>query len=140
MKIFHADHGVTDAHWAFITPNLPSEDGFFIKVVELSSALGDISCGLYGPSEGDKPVPESEVHYACRNGRSCASRLTDKPVRPARWVVVIGIRDAGELTIFTAYGSRKGCVAEQEPGDTSLPSWDEVQAAREFWKTHALSA
>jgi hypothetical protein len=147
---FHADHSLLQSHKDLVEKAALGEHtdkvvtkleagAFFIKVLELPPTLGDVVCGLYGPTEGDEAVPESDVKYECRNGRPCASRLVDRPMRPARFVVFMGLNLPTELKLFTAYGSLKGSVAEREPGDTTIDSWELVQASRLFWETHALS-
>lgn len=132
-NVFHSDHGV-DLNW--LCEKLGAREGFYIEVVELDPELPAVDCGLYGPSEGDAPVDETEVSYVIRGKRNCASRVVNRPPRPARFVVAIGLGD----TLFTAYGSIKGHVASREPGDTSIDSWEDVVAARKFWATHALCA
>ena len=142
MKVHHTDHWLLDSHMAFIESNLPIVVGFFAVALELPSHLPDALSALYGPSAGDPTVREADVHYICRPCRKCASRLVDKPPRPARHVVVIGTqKDINrDVVIFTAYGSLNGVIAPREPGDTSIGLWTEIIASRNFWKTHALSA
>ena len=52
-------------------------------------------------------------------------------------MTVIGVKgdSPDDTTIFTAYG---GPPAEREPGDKSLSSDEEREAARAFWRDHAL--
>jgi hypothetical protein len=61
-------------------------------------------------------------------------------MREGRFVIAIGIGSDEGLRLFTAYGSVRGVVAEREPGDTSLDSWELVLASRAFWAEHALAA
>ncbi len=136
----HADHSIVNEHAELVDNTVRRKNGFFMEVIQIPDNLSSVRCGLYGPTEGDEPVPEEEVTYTVRNNRPCASRIVDRPFRPARYIVVIGVGDDGEVTIFTAYGSIKGAVALREPGDQSLNSWKEVQEARAFWKDHALCA
>ena len=53
-------------------------------------------------------------------------------------MVIIGMKTDDETTIYTAYGSVKGVIAEREPGDPFIATMEEITAAREFWAVHAL--
>ncbi len=142
LKVLHRDHGLTVDHLDHLEVALGGrEDGFFIDVLPIPSELPALPAALYGPREGDAPVVEEEVHYQTRGNRPTTSRLVARPERQGRFVVVIGIRAVGDTTLFTAYGSVKGVVAEREWGDPSLDSWEAIQEARKFWleEGHALA-
>lgn len=136
-KDSHVDHNLTEAQLAFIADKYADRATFFIDTFELPEELGTVPCGIHGPSVGDEPVPEDEVHYAVRSGRKCASRLCRRPQRPSRTVTVVAGPHEGKCILYTAYG---GPCAPREPGDFSLQTMEEVVEAREFWAKHALSA
>jgi hypothetical protein len=140
MKVFHADHGLTDAHWSWLEPLLMSEQGFFIRTLPIPTGLSALTCALHGPSEGDGPIPVDEVFHQTRPERVWLSRLIKRaPKGGARFVVIIGTNGADGLVIFTAYGSMRGFVCPRETGDTSL-SPEEREESALFWRGHALSA
>jgi hypothetical protein len=139
MNILHNDHGLTPAITDFLYSALSAEVGFFIRVLPLPEGE-TLPAGLWGPAEGDLPVFDWEVAHVIRGGRSCASRVTARAPRAGSFVVCIGVADAGEITLYTAYGSVRGVVAPREPGDMSLDSWEAIKESREFWREHALSA
>ena len=133
----HLDHDLTPAHVAWLLAHLGDRSAFFVETVTLPDDLPPLPCGLYGPSMGDDPVPETAVLYALRKGRRCSSRLVDRPLRPTRLLTVIaGPSDEGPCVLYTSYG---GPAAPREPGDTSLPDWAAVTEARTFWAAHALA-
>lgn len=133
----HLDHNLTPEHVAWLLAQFADKDAFFIATVELPENLAPLECGLYGPTVGDEPVAEADVTYAIRGARKCASRMTARPVRPTRLVTVIaGPHEDKPCVLYTAYG---GPAAPREPGDLTIPSWEEIQKARAFWAEHALS-
>lgn len=135
----HRDHNLTDAHVDFILSAFADKTGFFIATVRLPEHLPDLMTGLHGPVMGDAPVPESEVEYIVRGNRAGASRMTNRPPRPTRWVTVIGGQHGDEpCVLYTAYGSHDGPLAPREPWDTSIPEAERA-ASRDFWAVHALS-
>jgi hypothetical protein len=133
----HLDHNLSPAHVAWLLARFADRDAFFIETLTLPDDLGEVECGIYGPSVGDEPVPEAEVSYAIRGARRCASRMVKRPVRMTRTLTVIaGPNDGLTCVLYTSYG---GPAAPREPGDTGIPTWEEVQAARAFWAEHALA-
>ena len=139
MNIIHGDHGLSEAHWAFVADSVRHESGFFLRAFALPEELAGLPANLFGPQEGDPAVHSSEVFYLARNGRDIKSRLVKRPARTGRYVIVIGVADDNLTTIYTAYGSVCGVIAPREVGD---PSMDGDSAAMEesaqFWATHAL--
>ncbi len=136
MKVFHADHGVSESTlvWALaqINPN-----GFFLRTLTLPEGHVDLLNALYGPSAGDAPVSDDQVHFVKRSEDRPPSRMVKLPKRPTRLITLIGIQADGEVTIFTAYG---GPAAEREPGDPTLRTDEEKAAAVAYWATHALAS
>lgn len=88
-KDSHTDHAINAAQWHHILDLFEGRTGFFIETIELPRSLGFVLNELYGPSCGDLPVPEAEVHYARRGDRTWNSRLVKAPKRPTRFVRVI---------------------------------------------------
>jgi len=132
----HTDHGLTADQMRFVLEQHADREAFFISELELPESLGTVPCGLYGPAMGDEDQLEG-ITYAVREGRDCCSRLVNKPTRPTRKLVVIGGPVPIEgMILYTVYG---GPVAPREPGDTSIPSWEEVIESRVFWALHALA-
>jgi len=137
--VYHADHGVTADHFDWVQAQLGDAQGFFLRSFKLPENLPDLQSALHGPSEGDLPVPSKECTFRCRNGRPVASRLCWRKPRPARHIVVVGVREENRLVFFTAYGSINGVPSPREPGDTSIDTWEGVLESRAFWAEHALS-
>lgn len=152
VPVLHADHGLTTEHLALVDEvvlehqpeNIVDEDGrfpfvFFINTVELPEGVPSLQCALHGPSVGDDPITDDEVEYVPRNGRPGPSRLVNRPTRPARRMVVVGIWDTkGFPTVFTAYGTRAEAPTPREWWDASMKPSEAVDAAK-FWSAHALS-
>lgn len=160
-KDSHIDHAITPDQWAYILEQFKDRSAFFIETVELPEGLGHVMNGLYGPSCGDAPVPESEVYYARRGDRAWTSRMTRMPARPTRFVrVIAGPHDGHVCVLFTAYGvaSKDMPAAPKEPEDlvaqmqalalTELtPMHDEeaeklrnqLRESQRFWADHALA-
>jgi hypothetical protein len=135
----HTDHGLTAAHLAMIDFHFEANPpkGFTIAQLDLPEGVESLPCGLHGPSTTGQEVPESEVQYAVRGTRKCASRLTSRPSAPSRkMTVMVALGEDGVPFLITAYG---GPLAPREPGDPDIGSWDELVKSREFWSTHALS-
>lgn len=137
--IAHADHGLTPDHVTFVEAAAQAQSGFFILNMEMPDHLDDLPSALYGPSVGDEPITEDEVTYEKRNGRPGPSRLIDRPPRPARRMVIIGLDKGDEgIVIFTAYGTQSAEVAPREWWDTSMKPHEAAEAAS-FWSQHALA-
>jgi len=134
----HVDHGVPIGTLQHALEHFAGEDKFFAKTLHLPDGFPGVPSALYGPLAGDAPVEECDVYYGVRGGRKCASRLVGNPDRLVRTLVVIAGPAPGEegLVLYTCYG---GQVAPREPGDTSINTWEEVLASREFWGQHALA-
>ena len=65
----HVDHSLTEAQLAFVLSHDPEKHGegrIRVFTVDIPPELGTLPCALYGPVEGDDPVPESEVVYRYR--------------------------------------------------------------------------
>ena len=141
-EVAHADHNITQDQldWVNSHPEISKlPDGeFMIKVLAMPDFLKDAQCALYGPSVGDEPVQESEVVYKTRGNRAKPSRMIDKPTRPARNLVVIGIK--GKVA-YTIYGTRSSESAPMEAWDAERKNLEEdyIQKCRDFWNQHALS-
>ena len=138
VPLFHADHGLDEAHLRLIDEVIAQKDGvgFFIEAVELPDSVGELMSALYGPAAGDDPVQESEVEYVVRNGRAGPSRMVNRPHRPVRTMIVIGIADHEKSRIFTAYGSH--IAAPREWWDSTMKPHEAYEAAQ-VWMTHALA-
>jgi hypothetical protein len=168
-KDSHTDHAINQAQWHFILDSLEDRTGFFIETLELPQGLGFVLNELYGPSAGDPPVPEAEVHYGRRGDRAWDSRLVKMPKRPTRFIrVIAGPHDGEACVLFTAYAvsSKDMPQSPKEPGDIRK-QLEELEARRrelgyrgeehdkvyaqiealrpkrdeadEFWSSHALA-
>lgn len=165
----HVDHDISLEQLENIHAQLGDRTGFFIETIELPEALGTVPNDLYGPSCGDAPVPESEVHYARRGPRQWDSRMCRRPRRQTRLVrVIAGPHDGHDCVLYTAYGvARKDSPqSPKEPGDlfkqrlelhekiratpTDAPeraaldqhNFDidrEIDESKAYWATHALA-
>lgn len=143
MKIFHKDHGITEAQWQHILHQLGNSGkvGFFIHQIEIPKELGTVPCGLYGPAMGDEPVKDIEVRMIQRTQDRQPDRMVNRPFRQVNYVQVIGTYnpDPGamdaETTIFTCYG---GPLAPRNPLDKGLNE-QEKKESQEFWSKHALA-
>lgn len=141
FSIIHGDHGLTEAHAAFIKSVMSErpKGSFICESFELPSDCPPLMDALWGPINGDAPVQEEEVFYQQRGDRAGASRMIDRPLRPCRNVVIIG--KASEV-LWTAYGSIAGVVAPREVFDPFFndPANNEAfEEALVIWKTHALA-
>lgn len=162
-KDSHTDHAITQAQWHHILDVFEGRTGFFIETIALPQGLGFVLNELYGPSCGDAPVPEVEVHYARRGDRQWNSRLIKAPKRPTRYVRVIAgpheekcgaCGGAGDgcmpcegwgtikhaCVLFTAYGvsSPDMPAAPKEPGDIAAQL--EALAAADPTPTYEVDA
>ena len=146
QTLVHDDHGLQPEHADLIqaSEEIASKNAgdFVIIVLPLPDGVESLPCALYGPAVGDDPVSGEQVTFEVRGGRDGPSRLVDKPCRPARNVVVIGIKGG---VCFTAYGSRAEEPAPMEPWDAERKhasgdiSADELLKSRQFWAVHALA-
>lgn len=112
---------------------------FYIASVKLpahGSCGPTVPCALRGPSVGDPPIGDADTFRACRvaNGqpRPNGSRMVRLPMGASDTLTAIVI--GGNLA--TMYG---GPLAPREPDDPDIPE-NELEASREFWAEHALSA
>lgn len=138
VKIRHDDHGLGDDHIKFVNHVVANEpDGFFIKLLVLPPECSDLMSALHGPTAGDDPVNEDEVTYVVRNGRPGPSRLVDRPERPCRNIVIIGM-GGGKPVVITAYGTQSPFPSPREWWDSGMRPREAVDAAV-FWMEHALS-
>lgn len=131
----HVDHvpAVVVEH---VLDRFKDKEAFFIETFELPESLPTLDNALYGPMCGDDSVPESEVRYEPRPGRSNNSRLVDRPIRQTRTVTVIGgAHDGQPCVLFTVFG---GPCSPKEPTDPYLKP-EEVEKSKEFWAEHALA-
>ena len=103
---------------------------------EIPSGVKALDCALYGPRAGDRPVPEEEVQYVVRPGRTWPSRMVDRPLRKARMLTMVaGPHDDHDLVLYTAYG---GPPTPREVHDPNLKEEDR-RASVDFWRDHALA-
>lgn len=116
-KDSHTDHAINSDQWKHILEQFKDRSSFFIETIELPEHLGHVMNGLYGPSCGDKPVPEDEVYYAKRGDRAWKSRMTAMPARPTRFVrVIAGPHEVkcttceGEGQVMDACGTCSPCT------------------------------
>ncbi len=140
INILHADHGLGPKHLELVKSVALAADGFFIEVIDLPENCPDLMSALYGPDVGDPPVRDSDVTYEIRNDRKGPSRLIDRPHRPCRKMVVVGVGADGahDATVFTAYGTQDTKAAPREWWDPSMKPHETASAA-EFWSHHALA-
>ena len=140
IVIAHDDHDLQPSHLAFIDEALADWDGsFMLRVLTLPEDCPSLPSALYGPTAGDAPVTEDRVTYEKRNGRPGPSRLIAAPMRPARNMVVIGMRvEDGTLMLFTAYGTQSATPSPREWWDAGMKPSEAIEAAQ-FWSEHALA-
>lgn len=150
----HLDHDLSEVQIRHLLDHFADRTTFFLETFELPNELGTLPCGLWGPTMGDPPIPESAVLYAPRGTRSWPSRLVDRPARSTRLITVIaGPHEEpcpiclanqehlepcpGKLrhpcVLYTAFG---GPPAPQEPGD---PGCKDPMTSAAFWSVHALA-
>jgi hypothetical protein len=130
----HVDHDLTEVQLNYLLDRFADRKAFFIETIDLPEDLGTVTCGLYGPVMGDRPVEEEDVINEARGTRAWTSRLVERPSRPTRKVTVIaGPHDGYDCVLYTAFG---GPAAPQEPGD---PGCKDPTASAAFWREHALA-
>lgn len=132
----HVDHGLTKAHLDYILQRYSDRNQFFIETITLPAELPSLTDALYGPANGDAPVPDADVHFAQRGNRPGDSRMIDAPLRPTRKLTVIaGPHEGHPCVLYTAFG---GVLTPKEPFDPTLDlaQWAE---SKEFWSQHALA-
>lgn len=134
----HVDHNVPAGTLQYALEHFASRDKFFAEAITLPEGFPGVPSALYGPLAGDDPVPEVDVYHIVRIGRRCSSRMVERVDRLVRTLVVIAgpTPYVDGLVLYTCYG---GQPAPREPGDTSINTWEEVLASREFWSQHALA-
>ena len=100
-NIAHDDHGLSDEHVEVVMSHPVVAEvahGEFVRVVvPIPDGVPSLPCALYGPAVGDGPVPESAVREVVRGNRGGPSRMIGLPSRPARNMVIIGIRGGSLL-------------------------------------------
>jgi hypothetical protein len=135
----HVDHipaGVIEAVKLAFADVANPDRRILIETFELPEEAGTVGCALYGPTMGDSPVPDDEVQYRVRPGRSWPSRMVARLVRPTRILTVVaGPHDGHDLVMFTCYG---GPAASPEVDDPNLKPADRA-ASIAFWNDHALA-
>lgn len=104
-KESHMDHGFTQEQWDYIFKKFEGRDAFFIETFELPENLGTVTTELYGPSAGDPPVFEADVHYAPRGERAWKSRMVKRPRRATRFVRVIAGPHSAPCTRCDGFGN-----------------------------------
>ena len=110
-------------------------NNFILKVFPIpEEELGSMTCALYGPAAGDEPITEDKVFYEARGNRRGPSRLIRAGERPAKNVVVIGLRGG---VCFTMYGTQADSPSPKEPWDAANP--EELEKCLEFWNQHCLA-
>lgn len=131
----HTDH-VSPEILEWLLFKFWDKDAFFIETIDLPEGLPTIDCGLHGPIMGDDPVPEEEVTYRARGGRSWVSRVVNRPTRPTRQITVIaGPYEGDPCVMYTAFG---GPSTPKEPHDPTLEPSQQGNSLV-FWSEHALS-
>lgn len=129
-KESHLDHNLSQAQVDHLVARFADRSAFFVETVTLPEELGTVPCALHFD------VPESEVRYEKRGGRTWESRLCARAPRQVREVTVVaGPHDGEACIVFTMYG---GPAAPQEPGDPGCRR--NGDASLLFWSTAALSA
>lgn len=147
-NLFHKDHGLSDGHIEFLMGNeeiASKDDGEFILIVlPLPDHLPDLKCALYGPSVGDEPgsIPLEKTYRQVRGNRMGASSMVSLPARPARKMVVVGVKGG---MCFTAYGTRADSPSPIETCEAREKYWEgaitkeEYDESFSFWRSHWLS-
>jgi hypothetical protein len=135
----HADHGLSQDHIEHMRKVVSKQSkGFFIAITKLPEGCADLMSALYGPAAGDEPVGESDVTYEVRNKRPGPSRLVNRPERPCRRMVIVGIA-GDEPVVFTAYGTQADSPSPREWWDSGMKPHETLVAAA-FWTMHALAS
>jgi len=139
IEIKHDDHGLKAPHLDHMRETVKAQPpGFFVVVTELPKGCPDLRSALYGPAAGDFAILEDDVFYKVRNDRPGPSRLINRPDRPCRRMVVVGI-NGDDPVVFTAYGTQAEHPSPREWWDGAMRPHETIEAA-EFWTEHALAA
>lgn len=130
-------HGLTKAHLDYIAshPEVLAAKG--PVTLTLPSHLAPLKNALVGPSSGDSPVGEHQVHYKSRGGgRNYNSRMMRGSPRETRMVTAISVPDqkTGRPFLVTAWG---GPLSPKEVDDPSHTPESRAEA-KKFWSQHAL--
>lgn len=130
-------HGLTPEHleWLGTQPDVLAAKG--PVTVTIPDHLPSVPNSIVGPSMGDDPVSEDQVHYANRGGgRPYDSRMIHGPHRSTRMLTVIARphSETGRPFLITAFG---GPLAPKEVNDPSHTEESKKQA-EQFWSQHAL--
>lgn len=132
----HLDHGLTEAHIAWLLKLFSGRDAFFIETINVPLDLPSLPCALHGPTLGDMPIPDSECSYAVRGDRPGKSRMCARVMRQTRKLTVIaGPHGDDPCILYTAFG---GPSTPREPFDPSLDDAGRSESEG-FWSEHALS-
>lgn len=136
VKVFHADHGVSQDTMQWAVDKIVSP-GFFLRTLTLPEDHADLMNNLYGPDAGDPPVQGESLVRDVNDETRGATPFVNLPPRPTRLMTIIGMASPDGVTVFTCYG---GPAAERIPSDPSLADDPAGKAASEtFWARHALS-
>jgi hypothetical protein len=134
-------HGLTPEHlsWLGSHPEVLAAKG--PVTLTLPEHLPPLPVGIIGPSLGDNPVGEDQVHYANRGGgRPYESRMVHYggPDKTTRMITAISRPHAetGKPFLITAFG---GPLAPKEVNDPSHTEESRAEAQK-FWSQHALIA
>lgn len=139
VKVFHADHGVSEETMLWALGEIAPADGFFMRTLTLPADHAPLVSKLYGPAAGDPAVTDAVVRVRdASDAYRPETPFVTRPARPTHLVTIIGTVTEGKATIFTAYG---GPAASRVPNDPSLvPGSPEHEQAVKFWAEHALAA
>lgn len=130
-------HGLTKAHLDYIAshPEVLAAKG--PVTLTMPSHLAPLKNALVGPSSGDSPVGEHQVHYKSRGGgRNYNSRMMRGSPRETRMVTAISVPDqkTGRPFLVTAWG---GPLSPKEVDDPSHTPESRAES-KKFWSQHAL--
>jgi hypothetical protein len=142
-KDSHMDHALSDEVVEHLIKRFADKDGFFAGEFELPEGL-TISCGAYGPENGDEVVTPDEIFMVCRNGRDGDTPLIKRPMRETqKFFIVAGPHDGHSAYLYTCYG---GPQAPRETWDSTIADNPdgELDWANRYWATptkagHALA-
>ena len=134
-------HGLTPEHlsWLQTHPDVLAAKG--PVTLTLPDHLPPLPVGIVGPSIGDGPVGEHQVHYANRGGgRGYESRMIhyEGPPKTTKMITAISRQhsETGKPFLITAFG---GPLAPKEVNDPSHTE-ESREEAKKFWSQHALIA
>mgnify|MGYP006288147595 CR=1 FL=1 len=137
------------APWSHTDHSLPPQAWAYMLDIVGQAPTGDVVTNVEFPAEWPDSVsycipgvPEDEVFYARRNGRSGPSRMCDRAPVPCRRMTVIAadVDGSGTRTLITAYVGQE--VAPPEPWNAAeQPRFTdkEVRESVLFWRSHALA-